>query len=69
MDMTQVTGDQWPIFLYVNYMYDADRLWNGLLRSGLLVCVCFGIHSQPKQADLLILGLQAHVHIAKFHRQ
>lgn len=35
----QVVGDQWPIFLYANYMYDSDDPWNGLLRSGLLVSV------------------------------
>lgn len=35
----QVIGDQWPIFLYANYMYDSDDPWNGLLRSGLLVAV------------------------------
>lgn len=35
----QVAGDQWPVFLYANYMYDSDDPWNGLLRSGLLVCV------------------------------
>jgi hypothetical protein len=36
----QVAGDQWPIFLYANYTYDADDPWNGLLRGGLLVAVC-----------------------------
>lgn len=35
----QVAGDQWPIFLYVNYTYDSEDPWNGLLRSGLLVAV------------------------------
>ncbi|KAF8835105.1 hypothetical protein BDN67DRAFT_1015840 [Paxillus ammoniavirescens] len=37
----QVSGDQWPVFLYANYLYDAEDPWNGLLRSGLLV-------SEPK---------------------
>ncbi|KAN0101323.1 hypothetical protein V8E55_001307 [Tylopilus felleus] len=32
----QVAGNQWPIFLYANYVYDPDHPWNGLLRSGLL---------------------------------
>lgn len=36
----RVVGDQWPIFLYVNYAYDAEDPWNGLLRSGILVSVC-----------------------------
>ena len=35
----QVAGDQWPLFLYANYTYDAEDPWNGLLRSGLLVSV------------------------------
>jgi len=35
----QVAGDQWPVFLYANYMYDPEDPWNGLLRNGLLVSV------------------------------
>ena len=34
-----VAGDQWPLFLYANYAYDAEDPWNRLLRSGLLVLV------------------------------
>ena len=37
----QVKGDQWPIFLYADYMYDSEDPWNGLLHSGLLVSVSF----------------------------
>ena len=37
----QVAGDQWPLFLYANYAYDAEDPWNGLLHSGLLVSVRF----------------------------
>ncbi|KAI5996075.1 hypothetical protein EDC04DRAFT_2612849 [Pisolithus marmoratus] len=33
----QVAGDQWPLFLYADYSYDAEDPWNGLLHSGLLV--------------------------------
>ncbi|KIJ09521.1 hypothetical protein PAXINDRAFT_17395 [Paxillus involutus ATCC 200175] len=29
----QVAGDQWPVFLYANYTYDAEDPWNGLLLS------------------------------------
>lgn len=32
-----VRGDQWPIFLYSNNIYDAEDPWNGLLRSSLLI--------------------------------
>lgn len=34
-----ISGDQWPIFLYAGYTYDAEDPWNGLLRSTILVCV------------------------------
>ena len=40
----QVAGDQWPVFLYANYMYDPEDLWNGLLRSGLLVSVHIALY-------------------------
>ncbi|KIJ19520.1 hypothetical protein PAXINDRAFT_8009 [Paxillus involutus ATCC 200175] len=33
----QVAGNQWPVFLYANYMYNTEDPWNGLLRSGLLI--------------------------------
>ncbi|KAH7918332.1 hypothetical protein BV22DRAFT_1024769, partial [Leucogyrophana mollusca] len=32
-----VSGDQWPIFLYLGYNYDPEDPWNGLLRSFILV--------------------------------
>lgn len=34
-----VPGDQWPLFLYQGYVYDANNPWNGLFRSSLLVYV------------------------------
>lgn len=38
-----IPGDQWPIFLYAGYKYDAEDPWQGLCRSSLLVSVsCFG---------------------------
>ncbi|KAG9310743.1 hypothetical protein JVU11DRAFT_9349 [Chiua virens] len=43
----QVAGDQWPVFLYANYMYDPDDPWNGLLRSGLLVCSYKHVFTSP----------------------
>ena len=36
----QPAGDQWPVFLYMNYIYNTEDLWNRLLQSGLLVLVC-----------------------------
>lgn len=34
-----VSGDNWPIFLYKDYKYDSEDVWNGLLRSNILVSV------------------------------
>lgn len=34
-----VSGDQWPIFLYHGYNYDAEDPWNGLFRGAILVSV------------------------------
>lgn len=34
-----VPGDQWPIFLFAGYKYDAEDPWLGLLKSKLLVMV------------------------------
>ena len=35
----QVTGDQWPVFLYANYTYNPEDPWNRLLQSSLLILV------------------------------
>ena len=43
----QVSGDQWPVFVYANYAYDAGDPWNGLLRSGLLVSVSTPLQCSP----------------------
>ena len=34
-----VPGDQWPMLLYKNYIYDPEDPWKGLLRSAILVNV------------------------------
>ena len=41
-----MAGDQWPIFLYADYTYDAEDPWNGLLRSAVLVSVSPIDHSR-----------------------
>lgn len=38
-----VPGDQWPVFLYVNSIYDSDHPWLGLLRSAILLRVCISL--------------------------
>ncbi|KIJ59508.1 hypothetical protein HYDPIDRAFT_100560 [Hydnomerulius pinastri MD-312] len=47
----QVAGNQWPIFLYANYTYDAKDPWNGLLHSGLLVSAFKHIFTSPSSVD------------------
>ncbi|KAI5991824.1 hypothetical protein EDD15DRAFT_2168810, partial [Pisolithus albus] len=47
----QVPGDQWPVFLYADYTYDLEDLWNGLLRSGLLVSAYKHIFTSPSSVD------------------
>ena len=34
-----VRGDQWPSFLYADYVYDPEDAWIGLFRSAILVSV------------------------------
>jgi hypothetical protein len=34
-----VPGDQWPIFLYAEQIFDREDPWKGLFRSALLVSV------------------------------
>ena len=62
----QVSGDQWPVFLFTNYTYDSEDPWNGLLRSGLLVSVsCYCAHvsqrlpirSRPSNISSLLRAL------------
>jgi len=35
-----VSGEQWPLFLYMDLACDPEDAWNGLMRSQLLVMVC-----------------------------
>ena len=34
-----VAGDQWPLVVYADQVYDVEEPWNGLFRSKLLVWV------------------------------
>ncbi|KAF8834050.1 hypothetical protein BDN67DRAFT_992738 [Paxillus ammoniavirescens] len=47
----QVAGNQWPVFLYANYTYDPEDLWNRLLHSGLLVLAFKHIFTSPSSVD------------------
>ncbi|KAG1892965.1 uncharacterized protein F5891DRAFT_1209452 [Suillus fuscotomentosus] len=46
-----VCGDQWPVFLYANYTYDADDPWCGLLRNRLLVSAYKHVFTSPSSVD------------------
>lgn len=35
-----VSGDQWPIFLYIDRKYDPEDPWRGLFRNQILVAAC-----------------------------
>ncbi|KAG1863140.1 hypothetical protein F4604DRAFT_1882247 [Suillus subluteus] len=46
-----VCGDQWPIFLYANHIYDPEDPWSGLLRSRLLTCAYKHVFTSPSSVD------------------
>ncbi|KAG1839784.1 hypothetical protein C8R48DRAFT_621474 [Suillus tomentosus] len=48
---TLVCGDQWPIFVYANHIYDSEDLWCGLLRSRLLVYAYKHVFTSPSSVD------------------
>jgi hypothetical protein len=61
----QVAGDQWLIFLYANYTYNAKDPWNGLLRSGLLISVSIIVNRHKFLTVTRPLpGLQTHLYIS-----
>ena len=64
----QIVGDQWPIFLYANYVYDPEDPWNGLLHSGLLVLVSLFTVVRLTFCSLPVIcvGLQAYIYFTKF---
>jgi hypothetical protein len=59
-----VSGDNWPIFLYHGYNYDAEDPWNGLFRSALLVSVG-PLHLSLFSRVIILAGLQTRLHILK----
>ncbi|KAG2116643.1 uncharacterized protein F5147DRAFT_568026, partial [Suillus discolor] len=46
-----VCGDQWPIFLYANHVYDPEDPWCGLLRSCLLIYAYKHVFTSPSSVD------------------
>ncbi|KAF8057992.1 hypothetical protein FPV67DRAFT_1429091, partial [Lyophyllum atratum] len=41
-------AEHWPIFIYQNYFYDPDNVWEGLFRSSLLVTAYRHIFQNPR---------------------
>ncbi|KAL4063074.1 hypothetical protein J3A83DRAFT_4362664 [Scleroderma citrinum] len=58
----QVAGDQWPMFLYANYMYDPEDPWNGLLCSGLLISIRLNDACSVDQEPKATCSGNAHIH-------
>ncbi|KAG2049952.1 hypothetical protein BDR06DRAFT_984193 [Suillus hirtellus] len=46
-----ISGDQWPLFVYANEVFDPEDPWNGLLRSRLLVNAFRHIFTSPSSVD------------------
>ncbi|TFK17506.1 hypothetical protein FA15DRAFT_683513 [Coprinopsis marcescibilis] len=44
-------GDQWPLFLYLNYKYNSKNPWSSLLRSSLLVTAYKHIFMSPSSVE------------------
>lgn len=44
-----VAGDQWPLLLFKDYVYDRENPWKGLLRSSILVKVSTSMHHHGMQ--------------------
>lgn len=61
----QVAGNQWLLFLYANYTYDAEDPWNGLLHSGLLISVSL-LNSHP--IDVIVTIVSRPLSISSFHQ-
>ncbi|EGN99204.1 hypothetical protein SERLA73DRAFT_53763 [Serpula lacrymans var. lacrymans S7.3] len=46
-----ISGDQWPVFLYQDYVYNPEDPWNGLSRSLLLVLAYRHIFTSPSSVN------------------
>ena len=58
------SSDQWPIFLYANYIYNPDDPWNGLLRSTIMIFVSVYFARAFSLQFLVPLGIQTYIHIS-----
>ena len=61
-----ITGEQWPIFLYKDYLYDTNDPWKGLLRSQIIVSVSLLPTCVNTSDDFVQLGIQTYLYIPEF---
>jgi hypothetical protein len=47
----ELSGDQWPIFLYHDYVYNPKDPWRGLLRSRILVSAYKHVFTSPSSVE------------------
>lgn len=67
-----VTGDQWPILLYKDEIYDPEDPWRGLFRNRLLVLVSTPhvvVFAMNGTNIFLFQGIQTHFHFPKLGGQ
>ncbi|KAG6913306.1 hypothetical protein DXG01_007853 [Tephrocybe rancida] len=48
---TLVRGDEWPVFIYENYLYDPEDPWTGAFRSTLLLNAFKHIFTSPSSVE------------------
>jgi hypothetical protein len=65
-----VTGLQWPSFLWVGSKCKEDDLWDGFMRSRLLLQVRYLLHHRViVVANCLLQGIQTYFYVPKFRRR
>ncbi|KAH6911622.1 hypothetical protein BKA70DRAFT_1099039, partial [Coprinopsis sp. MPI-PUGE-AT-0042] len=46
-----VSGDQWPVFLYKDHVFNQQDIWDGVFRSSLLISAFKHIFTSPSSVD------------------
>ncbi|KAG1796056.1 uncharacterized protein HD556DRAFT_1431511 [Suillus plorans] len=50
-DPSMRNSNQWSLFLYAGYVYDPEALWQGLLRSDILICGFKHVFTSPSSVE------------------
>lgn len=56
-----VSGDQWPVLLYKDELYDAENPWRGLFKNRLLILVSMISSRQPHSFSSVSLKAFKHI--------